>query len=108
MRTLARGRWPRLPDLLAAGVVVALAAVVGCTPKPFVNPPTELLDSSWHNRIQPPDPYPDPDMALSDGLASVFGNGTMPAPVRGRPLNILVISGGGKYGAYVAGLLCGW
>jgi hypothetical protein len=108
MRTLTRGRWRRLPDLLAAGLVVALAAVVGCTHTPFVNPPTELLDSSWYNRIQPPDPYPDPDMAVADGLASVFGHGTMPAPVPGRALNVLVISGGGKYGAYVAGLLCGW
>ncbi|MFO0799320.1 MAG: patatin-like phospholipase family protein [Gemmataceae bacterium] len=108
MPITTRGRRPRLPDLFAAAMVVALAAAVGCTPRSFTNPPTNLLDSSWYNRVAPPDPYPDPDTTLSDGLASVFGNGTMPAPAPGRAQNILVISGGGKYGAYVAGVLCGW
>lgn len=108
MPALTRSRRLRLSDLFAVALVVALAAAVGCTPKPFVNPPTNLLDSSWYNRTPPPDPYPDPDTTLSDGLASVFGNGTMPAQAPGGPQNVLVISGGGKYGAYVAGVLCGW
>lgn len=108
MPALTSSRRPRLPDLFAAALVVALAAALGCTPRPIVNPPTNLLDSSWYNRTPPPDPYPDPDSTLSEGLASVFGNGTMPAPAAGAAQNILVISGGGKYGAYVAGLLCGW
>ncbi|QDU22345.1 patatin-like phospholipase family protein [Urbifossiella limnaea] len=108
MAITTRGRRPRLPDLLAATLVVALAAALGCTPRSFTNPPTNLLDSSWYNRTPPPDPYPDPDSTLSDGLASVFGDGMLPMPTAGGPQNVLVISGGGKYGAYVAGILCGW
>jgi hypothetical protein len=47
-------------------------------------------------------------MTTADGLASVFGNAKMPAPAPGRALNVLAISGGGKYGAYTAGVLEGW
>jgi hypothetical protein len=108
MPTTLRGRCPRLPDLLATLLVAGLAAAVGCVPKPWVNPPTPLLDSSWHNRTPTGDTLPDPDNTLSEGLASVFGNARMPVPAPGRALNILVISGGGKYGSYVAGLLQGW
>lgn len=107
MPTTTRGRTPRLPDLLAAGVLLALACAVGCATKQWSNPPTELLDSSWHNR-GPSDPYPNPDSTLADGLASVFGNAKMPAPAPGRALNVLAVSGGGKHGSYTAGVLCGW
>lgn len=105
MPTFSRGR--RWPDWFAAGLLVALAAAAGCSTMPWANPPTELLDSSWHNRVQA-DPYPNPDSTLADGLASVFGNAKMPTPTPGRALNILAVSGGGKYGAYTAGVLCGW
>ena len=97
----------RLPDLLALALVAGLGCTVGCLPKPWVNPPTNLLDSSWYNR-NPADPAPDPDTTLAEMMSAAFGNRRLPPAPAGPPQNILVISGGGKYGAYVAGLLAGW
>jgi hypothetical protein len=41
------------------------------------------------------------------GLSQVL-SGQPPKLEAGRPLNILVLSGGGKYGAFTAGVLVGW
>lgn len=97
----------RGPAVLAGLAVVALAAVAGCSGKPWVNPPAELLGKPWANKVVPPDPYPDPEVALAQGLEVVRQG--QPAPVvPGRPLKVLAVSGGGKFGAYTAGVLCGW
>jgi hypothetical protein len=97
----ARGRG--VPAALAA--LAALAAAVGCSGRSWVNPPVEVLDRTWVNIPPTPDTYPDPDATLVARLSATAGP---PPVVPGRPLNVLVLSGGGKYGAYAAGLLCGW
>jgi predicted acylesterase/phospholipase RssA len=73
-----------------------------------VNPPCELLDRTWENRQPTPDSYPAPETTTAAGLHAAFSGGPPPPDVPGRPLNVLVLSGGGKYGSYTAGVLCGW
>jgi hypothetical protein len=52
-------------------------------------------------------PAHDGDTDAVAGLSAVLA-GKPPPAVPGRPLNILVMSGGGKYGAFTAGALAGW
>src|SRR5207244_2203406 len=73
----------------------------------------EQLGHAWHNRTQPtPDAYPDPNQTVVAGLDAAFGHNPNPTPpppqTETRPLNVLAVSGGGKYAAYAAGLLQGW
>ena len=104
-----RGRWPLA---FAAFALAALAAVIGCSGRPWVNPPPEILDRTWYNVPPPPDAYPDPDQTLAAGLDAAFGNNPAPTPpppsTETRPLNVLALSGGGKYAAFCAGVLSGW
>jgi hypothetical protein len=72
-----------------------------------------LLGRPWQNVHQPtPDSYPDPAQVTAAGLDAAFGHDPRPTPAppraAARPLNVLAISGGGKYAAYSAGVLCGW
>jgi hypothetical protein len=97
-----RGRW--LPVL----AVVALAVAVGCSGQPWVNPPVDEIDRTWYNAQPTPDTYPDPHATLVSGLETAFVQNQPPPAASGRPLEVLVLSGGGKYGAYTAGLLVGW
>jgi hypothetical protein len=89
-----------------------LAAGLGCS-RPWVNPPEEILGRPWQNEQQPtPDSYPDPSQVTAAGLDAVFGHNPNPTPpplqTETRPLNVLAISGGGKYTVYGAGVLSGW
>jgi predicted acylesterase/phospholipase RssA len=107
MRSLSRARVP-------AFALLALAAAVGCSSgPPVVNPPRELLGRSWYNAHQPtPDTYPSPDQTVVSGLDAAFGHNPTPTPppaqTETRPLSVLALSGGGKYGAFVAGFMNGW
>lgn len=94
------------PVLAAVAVLSLLAA--GCRATPWTNPPAELLDRPWQNAPPSPDPAPDADAALVAGLDAALVRGTPPPVVAAKPVNVLVLSGGGKYGAYTAGVLCGW
>lgn len=95
------------PAVLLAFVVAAVVGLVGCRGKSVVNPPPAVLDRPWFNRSGQADPYPDPDVTLAANLEEVRQG--RPAPRQpGRPLKVLAVSGGGKFGAYTAGLLAGW
>lgn len=84
---------------LAAGLV-ALPASTGCQSKgnlqaqQVVVPPTRVVDTP----IAP---------TAVQTLASTFDK-LPPNPVKRKPLNALVLSGGGQYAAFDAGLLVGW
>jgi hypothetical protein len=99
------------PAVTLALAAAALGVVVGCASRrPVDSAPEELVVKPWFNR-GPADPYPDPAETTVAGLAAALGCDPGPAQVRpaaGKPLEILVLSGGGKYGAYTAGLLNGW
>jgi hypothetical protein len=97
---------------VAGLALVGLAAVIGCSGEPWLNPPPEVLGHTWYNSRSSPDEYPDPDQTTAAGLDAAFHNTPVqtPPPARSetRPLNVLVLSGGGKYGAYMTGVLSGW
>jgi hypothetical protein len=91
----------RLALLLAlSGGLIALSASTGCQSrgkvqaKKVIEPPTGAIDSP----IAP---------ATVHTLASTFDKHP-PNPAGKKPLNALVISGGGQYAAFNAGLLVGW
>jgi predicted patatin/cPLA2 family phospholipase/predicted small lipoprotein YifL len=92
---------------LIALVPLALVLAVGCAGKaPLVFPPQELVARPWVN-LAGGVPSQDADVIAVAGLSEVLA-GKPPTPQPGKPLNILVLSGGGKYGAFTAGALVGW
>jgi predicted acylesterase/phospholipase RssA len=94
-------RWSAAPAILSA-----LAAVVGCTGPRGGHAPDYLVAKCWANRLGSND-YCAADAAAVSGLALAM-QGAAPAEAAGKPLNVLCVSGGGKYGAFTAGALCGW
>ncbi|MBX9582835.1 MAG: patatin-like phospholipase family protein [Gemmataceae bacterium] len=104
---MAASPFRRKPALLAGLVLAAAAALLGCSGRSVVNPPVSVIDRPWLNRSGQTDPYPDPEVTLAAQLDEVRQG--KPSPMQaGRPVKVLVVSGGGKFGAYTAGLLAGW
>ena len=99
--------------LFAALGAMGCLVLIGCAGggkknRPEELPPPHVTATVVLDRAAPPGGYPDSDKALADALTA---NGLASAPTAaptGRPLNILALSGGGQYGAFVAGVLCGW
>lgn len=91
----------------AALAAAVLAAAVGCAGRPCPGPPAALADRPWANGRGTPDPYPNPDADLVAGLDAASA-GVRPPPIPGRPLSVLVLPGGGKFGVFTGGVLCGW
>ncbi len=107
MPTFKRGVLPKL-------ALVMLAIAVGCKSQPPITTPSlELVEQDWLNADQPSaDAYPIPEQTLvrdlSAALGSEAGNTPPQAPPTGRPLNAIILSGGGKFGAYSTGVIAGW
>jgi hypothetical protein len=94
-------------QLFALTVPLALAALVGCSASKLPNAaPRPLINKVWFNS-RPADNYQDGDSVAVAGLSGVFHSAD-PSRAAGRPLNMLCVSGGGKYAAFTAGALCGW
>jgi len=93
---------------LVAFVPLALALVIGCAGRKshLVIPPQELVVKPWTN-LGEQVPSRDGDADSVAGLSEVLA-GKPPTLHPGKPINILVMSGGGKYGAFTAGALVGW
>jgi hypothetical protein len=91
----------------AVAVIVALAVAVGCRGRQEPNAfPLHYVGKPWAN-VGEAAPARDGDTDAVAGLSAVFA-GQPPPQLPGRPLNVLVMSGGGKYGAFTAGILNGW
>jgi Patatin-like phospholipase len=99
-----RGRL--LKHAVPIAIALALVVAIGCASKPVNNPPDNLIGKPWAN-VGETMPPRDGDTDAVASLASVFA-GKPPPTVPGRPLNVLCMSGGGKYGAFTAGVLAGW
>jgi hypothetical protein len=108
MSATPMGRSRRLClSALIALVPLTLAIVVGCASKKSLSiPPQELVAKPWAN-LGEVAPSRDGDADTVAGLSEVLA-GQQPTQNPGKPLNILVMSGGGKYGAFTAGALVGW
>lgn len=87
-------------------VPLLLAAVLGCWRQEVTPPPAAIVAQPWYN-VGETMPARDGDTEAVTGLSQVLA-GAAPPREAGRPLNILVMSGGGKYGAFTAGVLVGW
>jgi patatin-like phospholipase len=96
------------PAALVALVPLVLALVLGCAGKKsrLVIPPQEIVAKPWLN-LGESAPSQDGDAITVAGLSEVLA-GKPPTIQPGKPLNILVMSGGGKYGSFTAGALVGW
>jgi hypothetical protein len=94
-------------SLLFAVIPLALAVIVGCSSRQQINnPPEQIVVKPWAN-VGEAVPSRDGDVDTVSGLSQVLA-GKPPTLNPGRPLNVLVLSGGGKYGAFTAGALGGW
>ena len=88
-------------------VPLALAVGIGCAGKtPLVIPPADVVARPWMN-VGEVAPSRDGDADTVAGLSEVLA-GQQPTTQPGKPINILVMSGGGKYGSFTAGALVGW
>jgi hypothetical protein len=105
VRTL---RWSRVPGFttLLSLIPLALAVVFGCSNKSVNIPPENIVAKPWLN-VGEASPSHDADVETVSGLSQVLA-GKPPTHLPGQPLNVLVMSGGGKYGAFTAGALAGW
>src|SRR6266545_527622 len=101
-----RRRISRCAQWAALAILPALAAVVGCSGPRGVHAPEYLVAKCWANRATTDD-YHHADTAAASGLAHAM-RGAATAQPSDRPLNVLCVSGGGKYAAFTAGALCGW
>ncbi|HEV3386571.1 MAG TPA: patatin-like phospholipase family protein, partial [Gemmata sp.] len=93
-------------SLLLSLIPLLLAVVAGCSSRHLNNPPEHIVAKPWTN-VGEAVPSRDGDVDTVAGLSQVLA-GKPPAHAPGRPLNVLVMSGGGKYGAFTAGALAGW
>jgi predicted acylesterase/phospholipase RssA len=91
---------------LALLVPVALACAVGCAGRDGARVPEALALKNWQNARQTDD-YRDADAAAVEGLGLAM-QGAAPERPANKPINILCVSGGGKYAAFAAGALNGW
>jgi hypothetical protein len=90
-------------------VPLLLAVLVGCSVNRPLNvsvAPESVVDKPWLN-VGEASPSRNGEVESVAGLSQVLA-GKPPTLLPGRPLNILVMSGGGKYGAFTAGALAGW
>jgi hypothetical protein len=96
---------PMLPT--AAALLVAALLAAGCAQIERAGIPANLVSTPLVNADGPrPD---DPAVALQpppkpEGVVQA----SFEEPAEGRPLNLLALSGGGMYGAFDVGVLCGW
>jgi hypothetical protein len=94
-------------NILLGAVPLALAVVVGCSSRTLNSPPEQLIDKPWLNAGEVA-PGRDGDVDTVTGLSELLAGKPPTVAAPGRPLNVLVMSGGGKYGAFTAGALVGW
>ncbi len=97
----------RLPSyLLPVAIALAVAVAVGCVGQSVNSPPEDSIGKPWANVGETSRAH-DGDTDAVAGLSAVLADKS-PTQTPGRPLNLLIMSGGGKYGAFTAGVLAGW
>lgn len=91
-------------------LVLILLLAAGCRflPRPTDTVPDEIRTARWVEPCNPPENYVPVEQANVSGLAAALAGTSPPLPAPPRPLNVLSLSAGGKYGAYSAGVLAGW
>ncbi len=96
----------RLPGYLLP-IFYILFLLTGCSGKSINGIPEHVVGKPLTN-ADGSLPARDGDTDTVSGLSAVLAGQPLPQPAPSRPLNVLVMSGGGKYGAFTAGVLSGW
>lgn len=97
---------PNLRHGLACALLILLVAA-GCAARRSCAP-SELSRTSGLVPVRPTGEEQDAfDTDLVRSLADRFQSGYEPSG-NTKPINVLALSGGGMYGAYPVGVLCGW
>ena len=110
---------PFVRHVLRVAAACALAVVAGCSlasNKPLLSPPhysaKRITDEAAVGET-----YPSVERAAADALALLATeppdslwkvNQAAAVPTAVKPLNVLVLSGGGQYAAFAGGVLVGW
>lgn len=93
---------------VAAPAIVLALALTGChSLKPARKCPPPCPET-WCESVGSTTTYSAPTPGLFQSLADRLQGPLQPIPDGNRRYNVLAISGGGKYGAYSAGVLGGW
>lgn len=90
---------------IALSALLAACCALGCASTRIPTPSNSVVRAPWHADPPTDECRPETDKLIVDGLSAQLA---APAPAIERPINVLALSAGGKYGAYSAGLLCGW
>src|SRR4051812_16726465 len=106
MATGPAGQRGTARTLLALAVPLALAVAIGCAGPWGGHAPEAIAHKVWANR-HAADDYHHADTDAVSGLALAM-EGAAPDRPADKPLNVLCVSGGGKYAAFTAGALNGW
>ncbi|MBY0512773.1 MAG: patatin-like phospholipase family protein [Gemmataceae bacterium] len=103
-----------MPPTPRTGLTLALlglALAAGCASRQRCHScrPPELARASGLVPANPTGDADDPlDADAVRALANQFRSGYQSPATPAKPANVLALSGGGKYGAYSVGALCGW
>jgi predicted acylesterase/phospholipase RssA len=99
------------PARISRGAILALACALSLSGCQFLKPERRCAPpcpESWGESVDGNAPYRAPSAELFRNLADGLQGPTRPMPDGSRMYNVLAISGGGKFGAYSAGVLGGW
>lgn len=91
---------------LALAIPLLLTALVGCSLFREPAPPPKVAEKVWLNGGPGDECHSDAADVVS-GLALAM-RGAAPDRPADKPINVVCVSGGGKYAAFTAGALCGW
>lgn len=92
--------------LAVRALALVVPVAVGCSWRDGPRVPEPLALKNWLNAHHADD-YRDADAAAVEGLALAM-QGAAPERPADKPINVLSVSGGGKYAAFAAGALNGW
>lgn len=108
MGTGSSGQWgiSRPARFVALAAPLLLAAVVGCELFRPSAPPPDVAEKVFLNG-GPADAYHSDAADVVSGL-SLAMQGAVPDRPADKPINVLCVSGGGKFAAFTAGALCAW
>ncbi|HEV3387317.1 MAG TPA: patatin-like phospholipase family protein [Gemmata sp.] len=93
----------------ASFILAALCiSLVGCTSRSRYCPPSELSRPSGLVQLSPSDELQPSEIDLIRSATSKYQSFDDPSATPCKKKNVLVLSGGGMYGAYSVGVLSGW
>jgi hypothetical protein len=91
----------------SVGLALVFLAAAGCAPARNCVP-VHLARNELVDVCAPPGAYQSRDPDLIRSLTETLERDCFDPRPKARPVNVLALSGGGKYGAHTAGVMAGW